>query len=91
VDLVLPYYYEGGLFNHFLFLSRARRSLSGVPRQATKDTIVSAANEAFKAIHISKVLHCDPALRNVLYDTHTGRGIVVDLKELSLLIETPLD
>ncbi|KAI1195303.1 hypothetical protein F5X97DRAFT_247716 [Nemania serpens] len=90
VDLILPYYYDSGVFYHFLFLSWAGRPLFDAARQTDKEVIISAVREAFQAIHTAKVLHCDAEPRNVLYDTHTSRIMVVDFERAKLISEVPL-
>ncbi|KAI1823894.1 hypothetical protein F4861DRAFT_539495, partial [Xylaria intraflava] len=87
MDLVLPYYYNGGVFVYFLFLAWAGRLL---PRQTTDGVMVSKVSKAFKAIHMCKVLHCDAEPRNVLYDAHTGRFMVVDFERAKLIGREPL-
>ncbi|KAI0391455.1 hypothetical protein F5Y17DRAFT_408898 [Xylariaceae sp. FL0594] len=90
VDLVLPYYYNGGVFVHFLFLSWAGHPLSKVRRQAAQDVIVSAVSTAYNAVHSSKVLHCDAEPPNILYDTRTGRVMVVDFERAKIVGREPL-
>ncbi|KAI1325811.1 hypothetical protein F5Y16DRAFT_411211 [Xylariaceae sp. FL0255] len=79
VDLVLPYYYDGGVYIHFLFLSWAGRPLLeyALPSYQRHD------------LHMSKVLHYDAAPRNVLYDTRTRRIMVVDFERAKFISRKP--
>ncbi|KAI0868385.1 hypothetical protein GGS24DRAFT_482524 [Hypoxylon argillaceum] len=85
VALVLPYYYDGGVFTHFLFLSWAGRPLFDIVRGTAKDTIISMTRKAFQAIHELKVLHRDAEPRNVLYDSHNGSVMIVDFERAELI------
>ncbi|KAI0423988.1 hypothetical protein F5Y09DRAFT_336142 [Xylaria sp. FL1042] len=90
VDLVLPYYYDGGVFTHFLFLSWAGRPMFDIPRGTAKDTLINMITKAFRAIHKLKVLHRDAEPRNVLYDAQSGNVMVVDFERAELVSREPL-
>ncbi|KAI1145883.1 hypothetical protein F4825DRAFT_442461 [Nemania diffusa] len=90
VDLVLPYYYDGGVFTHFLLLSWAGRPLFDIDRGTAKDTIISMIKKAFQAIHELKVLHRDAEPRNVLYDSRNGSVMIVDFERAELIGREPL-
>ncbi|KAI0546630.1 hypothetical protein F4679DRAFT_598549 [Xylaria curta] len=88
LDLVLPYYYDGGVFEHFLFLSFAGKPLFDLPSQADKTSVVAAVDRAFQAIHNSCVLHRDAEPRNILYDAYHGYFMIVDF-ERSVVVNPP--
>ncbi|KAI1736671.1 hypothetical protein F4680DRAFT_451761 [Xylaria scruposa] len=85
LDLVLPYYYDGGVFEHLLFLSFAGKPLFGLPSQADKTSVVAAVDRAFQAIHKSCVIHRDAEPRNILYNACHGDIMIVDF-ERSLVV-----
>ncbi|PHH50538.1 hypothetical protein CFIMG_007398RA00001 [Ceratocystis fimbriata CBS 114723] len=79
VDLIEHYYYDGGIFTHFLFMSYAGQPAFKFMEKAKGD----AANEiiaAFSALHQYQVLHCDAELRNIVYDVRTRKYMIVDLE-----------
>ncbi|KND86166.1 hypothetical protein TOPH_09209 [Tolypocladium ophioglossoides CBS 100239] len=80
VDLVLPYYYDCGVYVHFMFLSWAGQPLFDFADQATKVKVGmdDAVTTIFKAMHKLGVLHRDAELRNILYNAESGRFMVVD-------------
>ncbi|KAI8954159.1 hypothetical protein F4801DRAFT_534524 [Xylaria longipes] len=90
VDLVLPYYYDGGVFEHFLFLGWAGRPLFDLPRDANKPAIVDAVSAGFKSIHKLHVLHGDAEPHNILYDADNGDVMIVDFERARLLNREPL-
>ncbi|KAI0095725.1 hypothetical protein GGR51DRAFT_544705 [Nemania sp. FL0031] len=90
VDLVLPYYYDGGVFTHFLFLGWAGRPLFDLPSEADKTAIVDAVDAGFKAVHKLHVLHGDAEPRNLLYDAGNGNVMIVDFERAQLLHREPL-
>ncbi|KAI1325805.1 hypothetical protein F5Y16DRAFT_376790 [Xylariaceae sp. FL0255] len=90
VDLVLPYYYDGGVFVHFLFLSWAGRPLFDMSRQVSKDAVTTAVSTAFTAVHRLKVLHCDAEPRNVLYNAQNSHIMIVDFERAKLFDRKPL-
>ncbi|KAI0972048.1 hypothetical protein F4678DRAFT_472082 [Xylaria arbuscula] len=89
-DLVLPYYYDGGVFTHFLFLGWAGRPLFDMARGTAKHTLIDAISEAFQAIHQLKILHRDAEPRNVLYDAHSDNVMIVDFERAELVGREPL-
>ncbi|KAL7622747.1 hypothetical protein AAE478_006425 [Parahypoxylon ruwenzoriense] len=86
IDLVLPYYYDGGVFEYFMFLSWAGRPLHKVAEGAIgKDTLIGVVAAAFRALHQLQVLHGDAEPRNVLYDVHAGRAMIVDFERAQVV------
>jgi hypothetical protein len=88
VDLIEPYYFDSGVFQHFLFMSYAGR-----PVFKSVQVNAGMANEivtAFTALHKRHILHCDPELRNVLYDARISRCMIVDFERASIHTRPPL-
>ncbi|KAI1357257.1 hypothetical protein F5Y08DRAFT_192996, partial [Xylaria arbuscula] len=90
VDLVLPYYYDGGVYKHFLFLGWAGRPLFDLHSEADKAAIVDTVSAGFKAIHNLHVLHGDAEPRNILYDADNGHVMIVDFERAKLSNREPL-
>ncbi|GAP83494.1 putative serine threonine protein kinase [Rosellinia necatrix] len=90
VDLVLPYYYNGGVYEHFLFLGWAGRPLFDLPSEADKAAIVDTVSAGFKAIHNLHVLHGDAEPRNILYDADNGHVMIVDFERAKFSNQEPL-
>lgn len=88
IDLVLPYYYDGGVYVHFLFLGWAGRPLFDLPSETDKMAIVDAVSAGFKAVHNLHVLHGDAEPRNILYDN--GHVMIVDFERAKLPSREPL-
>ncbi|KAH0430366.1 serine threonine protein kinase [Colletotrichum camelliae] len=89
VDLVLPLYYDSGVYKHVLFLSWAGTPLFDSTKQATKAD-VGAVAEAYKKLHKLGILHCDAELRNLLRDTASGNIMVVDFERAEVTCRPPL-
>ncbi|KAI1314016.1 hypothetical protein F5Y03DRAFT_380867 [Xylaria venustula] len=90
VDLVLPYYYNGGVFEHFLFLGWAGTPLFGMTRGTAKDTLINTISKAFQAIHKLNILHRDAEPRNLLYNALNDNVMVVDFERAELTSRKPL-
>ncbi|KAI9146620.1 Reticulocyte-binding protein [Paramyrothecium foliicola] len=78
IDLIEPYYYDCGVYKHFMFLSYAGRPVIrelGTMTANVADHILNALNR----LHKRGVLHHDAEPRNVLYDRCTGKCMIVDL------------
>ena len=87
IDLVLPYYYDGGIFEHFLLLSWAGRPLFKCVGQISEGPVIAAIARAFANIHRLQILHGDAEARNILYD----RGpMIVDFERAELCSREPL-
>ncbi|RYP19772.1 hypothetical protein DL766_008357 [Monosporascus sp. MC13-8B] len=84
IDLILPYYYDGGVFTYFMFLSWAGRPLFDSADQINKANLVKTVTTAFTEIHGLQVLHRDAELRNVLYDPPSGNLMIVDFERAEL-------
>ncbi|KAK3360457.1 hypothetical protein B0T25DRAFT_588846 [Lasiosphaeria hispida] len=79
IDLVLPYYYNGGKFRHFLFLSWGGQSLSRCMDQIkNKASAIDAVTSIFTGIHRLGALHGDAEPRNILYDATKGTFMATD-------------
>ncbi|KAH8746927.1 hypothetical protein F5883DRAFT_252608 [Diaporthe sp. PMI_573] len=81
VDLVLPYYYDGGKFMQFLFFSWAGRSMSGCIDKIDRKLAIQAEADAFAELHNLRV-HGDAEPRNILYDV-VNRSFMVTVLERS--------
>ncbi len=81
IDLDLPYYCDGGVFEHFLFLSWAGRPLSKCLNQIDKILAVGQLTEAFTELHQLQIRHGDAEIRNILYD---GGLMIVDFERAEL-------
>ncbi|KAI0400705.1 hypothetical protein F4802DRAFT_609898 [Xylaria palmicola] len=90
VDLVLPYYYNGGVFEHFLFLGWAGRPLFDLSCKANKAAIVDIVGAGFKAVHSLHVLHGDAEPRNILYNADNGNVMIVDFERAIFSNREPL-
>lgn len=88
VDLDPPYYYDCGIFVHFLFLSWAGNSLPHSVELQVKDSIVAAVGTAFDAIHALGIVHGDAEPRNMLYDASGAKVTVVDFERSRLRVIT---
>ncbi|KJZ70009.1 hypothetical protein HIM_10590 [Hirsutella minnesotensis 3608] len=89
IDLFKPYYYDSGVYEHFMFLSYGGRSVL----KELGEVNPSVANEiltALSRLHQHGVLHRDAEPRNVLYDKRTGRYMIVDLMLAELHARQPL-
>ncbi|KAK4138392.1 hypothetical protein BT67DRAFT_437713 [Trichocladium antarcticum] len=90
VDLVLPYYYNGGVYTRFLFLGWGGHPLVAGRCQANKADVVAAVTASFKAVHALRVLHRDAEPRNILYDANSGKLMVVDFERATFHGRPPL-
>ncbi|KAE9565880.1 hypothetical protein CGMCC3_g17941 [Colletotrichum fructicola] len=90
VDLVLPYYYDSGVFEHFLFLSWAGRPLFDTVHQITNANIINKVSAAYKEIHKLHVLHKDAKPRNIVYEEGTGKVMIVDFERAEFCGRQPL-
>ncbi len=90
IDLVLPYYYDGGVFPHFMLLSWAGRPLFESARHTKKADVIDAVVKAFKELHKLQVVHRDAELRNVFYDMYSGNLIIVDFERAEFRGRQPL-
>ncbi|OHE90489.1 hypothetical protein CORC01_14217 [Colletotrichum orchidophilum] len=90
VDLVLPFYYDSGIYKHFLFLSWAGRPLFDSANQAIRTDVVDVVAKAYKELHKLGILHGDAEPRNVLRDTVSGNIMVVDFERAEVRCRPPL-
>lgn len=80
IELVLPQYYDHGVFTHLMLLSHGGRSLPNCTSQDEKQAILCKINLAYQRIHQLGVLHCDAEVRNLLYDERCGQVMVIDFE-----------
>ncbi|KAH8878691.1 hypothetical protein GQ53DRAFT_756531 [Thozetella sp. PMI_491] len=80
IDLVLPYYYDGGVFEHFLLLSWAGRPLSKCIDVVNKTLAINLTTRAYTELHRLRILHRDAEPRNILYDVMSGNLMVTDFE-----------
>ena len=90
IDLVRPYYYDSGVYMHFMFLSWAGRPLFDCDDQINKLDAVKAVGTIFKAVHRLRILHRDAEPRNILCDTNSGNLMVVDFERAEFRGRQPL-
>ncbi|KAH8747976.1 hypothetical protein F5883DRAFT_436894, partial [Diaporthe sp. PMI_573] len=90
VDLVLPYYYDGGEFRHFLLFSWAGRSMSSCTDEIDRKLAVKVVANAFAKLHYLRVLHGDAEPRNILYDTASRSFMVTDFERAEYRERQPL-
>lgn len=86
VDLILPYYYDSGVYEDFMFLSWAGRPLSQYSE--VKAGVINGVSTILKRIHNLGVLHCDAEPRNILYDG--DRLTVIDFEHAQFRARQPL-
>jgi len=81
IDLVLPYYYDGGEFEYFLLFSWAGRPLFRCMDDGiNKTNAIVQITKAFIELHRHQVLHTDAEPRNILYDADNGTFMVIDFE-----------
>ena len=90
IDLILPYYYDSGVYMHFMFLSWGGRPLFDCVDQVNQADVVKAVTTTFKELHKLRVLHCDAEPRNILYDTTSGKLMIVDFERAEFRGRQPL-
>ncbi|QLI71488.1 uncharacterized protein G6M90_00g069460 [Metarhizium brunneum] len=90
IVLAIPYYYDSGIWVHFMFLSWAGQPILDCVDPAMKAGIATAVAMAYRAVHKLRVLHRDAQPRNILYNT-TSRGfMVVDFERAEFHCRRPL-
>ncbi|KAK0618388.1 hypothetical protein B0T17DRAFT_592179 [Bombardia bombarda] len=87
INLVLPYYYDGGVFRHLLLLSWGGRPLPYCTDQIDKTRVIAAVSAAFASLHRLQVLHGDAEARNITYDKGP---MIVDLERAKVCAREPL-
>jgi len=90
-DLILPYYYDCGVYTDFLFLGWAGLPIYKCPKQLQKLNILQAIRIAYTSLHQLRVLHLDAEPRNVLFDIQTGKVMIVDFERAKALSRQPLN
>lgn len=78
IDLIEPYYYDCGVFKHFMFLSYAGRPVLRELRKV-EGYIIDQILAALDQLHKHRVLHDNAEPRNVLYDKRTNKCMIVNL------------
>lgn len=89
-NLKLPYYYDCGVYVTMLFLSWAGRPLYQYLNPENEKDVLEEATSALKALHNLQVLHKDAEPRNMLWDEHRGRLMLVDLERADIQTRPPL-
>ena len=90
IDLALPYYYDSGIWVHFMLLSWAGQPILDCVDPAMKTSIAAAVAMAYKAVHKLRVLHRDAQPRNILYNTSSRGFMVVDFERAESQRRRPL-
>ncbi|KAF3768287.1 hypothetical protein M406DRAFT_272859, partial [Cryphonectria parasitica EP155] len=83
IDLVLPYYYDSGVYEHFMFLSWAGQPLLRCGDKVDRAAAAAAAEAVatiLRAVHSLHVLHRDAELRNLLLDPDSGGLMIIDFE-----------
>ncbi|KAF4980715.1 hypothetical protein FZEAL_3330 [Fusarium zealandicum] len=78
IHLVAPYYFDSGVYVHFMLLSYGGRSIFREVKTvdaALADKVITVLNR----LHQHGILHRDAEPRNVLYDKGSGKCMMVDL------------
>ena len=88
--LKLPYYYACGVYITMLFLSWAGRPLYQYNNREHENDVIERATSALKALHKLRVLHKDAEPRNMLWDEHRGKLMLVDLEPAEIQTRSPL-
>ncbi|KAI6083328.1 hypothetical protein F4821DRAFT_280999 [Hypoxylon rubiginosum] len=79
--LVLPYYYDCGVYTDFLFLSWGGLRVYECVEQLDKPDAIRAVEAAYASLHELGVLHCGAELRNILYDAQTRNIMIIDFEK----------
>ncbi|OJD24854.1 hypothetical protein ACJ73_03789 [Blastomyces percursus] len=79
-----PYYYDGGIFTHMLFLSWAGEPVQKSTNSSYAGGILSLVSHALQSIHSKGVLHGDAELRNVLWNPTCKRPMIVDFERAAI-------
>ncbi|KAK3361655.1 hypothetical protein B0T24DRAFT_112663 [Lasiosphaeria ovina] len=87
IDLKLPYYCDGGVFEHFLLLSWAGQPLSRCINQVDKAVAVDAITRAYTELHRLGVHHRDAETRNILCDQSL---MIIDFERAEIRSRQPL-
>ncbi|XP_044718710.1 kinase [Hirsutella rhossiliensis] len=90
IDLVRPCHSDSGVYVHFMFLSWAGQPLFNRADLAFKAGIDDAVSTILKAVHKLRVLHRDAEPRNILYNTNTGKLMLVDFERAEFRGRRPL-
>ncbi|KAF5708082.1 serine threonine kinase [Fusarium globosum] len=89
VDLIKPYYFDSGIYVHFLLLSYGGRPVLREMKEVRPD-VVDQIIIGLKRLHQYRILHHDAEPRNVLYDRSSGRCMWVDLMLAEIHDRQPL-
>ncbi|KAK3899972.1 hypothetical protein C8A05DRAFT_46078 [Staphylotrichum tortipilum] len=91
IDLVLPYYFDGGEFEYFLLLSWAGRPLSRCIEEISKTFAIDQTTRAYAELHRLQVLHADAEPRNILYDATSETLMITDFERAEFHGRQPLN
>ncbi|KAG5980174.1 hypothetical protein E4U55_004315 [Claviceps digitariae] len=79
IELIRPWYFDGGVYTHFMFLGWAGRPIFECVDHLDEAVVLDGVTEVFKAMHRLRALHGDAEPRNILYD-NAGKFMAVDLE-----------
>ncbi|KNB19850.1 hypothetical protein FOXG_17042 [Fusarium oxysporum f. sp. lycopersici 4287] len=89
VDLIKPYYFDSGVYVHFLLLSYGGRPVLREMKEV-RPNVVDQIIVVLKRLHQYRILHHDAEPRNVLYDRSSGGCMLVDLMLAEIHDRQPL-
>ncbi|KAK8851775.1 Reticulocyte-binding protein 2-like protein a [Apiospora arundinis] len=90
VELVLPYYYDCGVFTHFMFLSWGGRPLFEYAECVKRPAALDAITDIYTRLHHLGVLHRDAEARNILYASEHQSFTLVDFERAVIPTCKPL-
>ncbi|KAI1846941.1 hypothetical protein JX265_014015 [Neoarthrinium moseri] len=90
IDVALPLYCDGGVYEHLLFLSWAGRSVSHCLNQLGHTLISTGIAGSYTKVHNLGIIQNDAALRNFLYDERNGKFMLADFERAKYHPRQPL-
>lgn len=91
INLALPYYYDGAVFEHFLLLSSAGQPLFKCTDQLDKRLAIEVITKIFTELHTLGILHRDGEPRNILYNSADDTLMIADFERAECRRCEPLE
>ncbi|KGY15883.1 hypothetical protein PABG_11128 [Paracoccidioides brasiliensis Pb03] len=82
--LKYPYYHDGGIYTHMLFLSWAGEAIQKASTLGHTTGVSSMVHRALQAIHSKGVLHGDAEPRNILWNPTCQCAMLVDIERATI-------